>query len=93
MSVRRNLTFYATALLGTALGTAAGLLLAPKSGEATRKQIRRMAGELSEQLPVTLSELQLRGRQVLDRAPRKITLGRRKGEKIIQLYRENEREG
>ncbi len=93
MSVRRNITFYATALIGTALGTAAGLLLAPKSGEATRKQIRRMAGELSEQLPVTFSELQLRGRQVLDRAPRRITLGRRKGEKIIQLYRENEREG
>ena len=93
MSVRRNLTFYATALLGTALGTAAGLLLAPKSGEATRKQIRRMAGALSEQLPVTLSELQLRGRQVLDQAPRRITLGRRKSEKIIQLYRENEREG
>ncbi|GEM_PF-2284767 len=92
MSVRRNLTFYATALVGTALGTAAGLLLAPKSGEATRKQIRRMAGELSEQLPVTLSELQLRGRQALDRAPRRLTLGRRKGEKVIQLYRENERE-
>lgn len=93
MSVGRNLTFYATALLGTALGTAAGLLLAPKSGEATRKQIRRMAGELSEQLPVTLSEIQLKSRQVLDRAPRRITLGRRKGEKVIQLYRENEREG
>lgn len=93
MSARRNLTFYATALIGTALGTAAALLLAPKSGEDTRKQIRRMAGELSEQLPVTLSELKLRGRQVLDRAPRRITLGRRKGERIIQLYRENEGDG
>lgn len=93
MSARRNLTFYATALLGTALGTAAGFLLAPKSGEDTRKQIRRMAGELSEQLPMTLSELKLRSRQVLDRAPRRITLGRRKDQNIIQLYRENEREG
>lgn len=89
MSAKRNLSFYATALIGTALGTAAGLLLAPKSGEDTRKKLKRMAGEISEQFP-SMEELRLRGRQVLKNAPDLIASRRKRPSNIIQLYREKE---
>lgn len=87
MSARRNLTFFATAILGTMVGTAAGLLLAPKSGEDTRRRIKRMAGEFSEQLP-SLSEIKLKSRQFLKRAPKLLMVRRKSEGKIIQLYRE-----
>lgn len=87
MNAKRSLSFYATALLGTALGTAAGLLLAPKSGEDTRKTIQRMAGELSEQFP-SMRDLRLKGRQVLNSAPGMFAARRRRTGEIIQLYRE-----
>ncbi len=88
MSAKRNLTFYATALIGTALGTAAGILLAPKSGEATRKDIKRMAGELSEQFP-SVQDIKLKGRQALKKAPTILSRAKRPSN-VIQLYREKE---
>lgn len=88
MSAKRNLAFYATALIGTALGTAAGILLAPKSGEATRKDIKRMAGELSEQFP-SVQDLKLKGRQALKKAPTLLSRTKRPNN-VIQLYREKE---
>lgn len=87
MDTKRKMAFYATALIGTALGTAAGLLLAPKSGEDTRKTIKRMAGELGEQFP-SAHELRTRGRQMLSRAPE--LMSRRKERPTIQLYTEKE---
>jgi hypothetical protein len=89
VSANRHLKFYATALIGTAIGTAAGLLLAPKTGEDTRKTLRRMAGELSEQFP-SMHELRLRGRQVLAGAPGLLAARRRRNNAVIQLYREKE---
>lgn len=88
MSAKRNFAFYATALIGTALGTAAGILLAPKSGEATRKDIKRMAGELSEQFP-SVQDIKLKGRQALKNAPNLLTRTKRPSN-VIQLYREKE---
>lgn len=88
MSSKNTLAFYATALIGTALGTAAGILLAPKSGEATRKDIKRMAGELSEQFP-SVQDLKLKGRQALKNAPNLLARTKRPSN-VIQLYREKE---
>lgn len=88
MSAKGNLGFYATALIGTALGTAAGILLAPKSGEATRKDIQRMAGELSEQFP-SVRDIKLKGRQALKKAPQLLNRAKRPSN-VIQLYREKE---
>lgn len=88
-SARRNLSFYATALIGTALGTAAALLLAPRSGEDTRKALQQMAGELSEQFP-SMRELRRKGRLALGNAPEILAARRRRSRAILQLYREKE---
>lgn len=87
MDTKRKLAFYATALIGTAIGTAAGLLLAPKTGEDTRKKLKRMAGELGEQFP-SGHELRTRGRQLLAKAPE--LMGRRRERPVIQMYSEKE---
>lgn len=86
---KRPISLYATALIGTALGAAASLLLAPKTGEATRKDLRRMAGELGEQFP-TMRDLRRKSRQALRQVPDMLPLRRRGTGTLIQLYRERE---
>ncbi|MBI6545175.1 MAG: YtxH domain-containing protein [Cyanobacteria bacterium NC_groundwater_1444_Ag_S-0.65um_54_12] len=76
----RSLTFVAYALVGTAVGTVLGLILAPKSGAATRNGLRRLVGEMAAQFPICWEDLKQRatsGRQ--HRAP---------DASFIQLYRE-----
>ena len=78
--VRRSLTFVASALIGTAVGTVAGLLLAPEPGSSTRQSLRLKAGEFLGQWPVSLGDV--RQRLGLSYRPRPIDAS------FIQLYRE-----
>jgi gas vesicle protein len=61
-------------LVGTAVGAAVGLLLAPKSGAELRHQIadysekfRRRAGETYERASETVNDLAQRGREAVER--------------------------
>ena len=77
----RSLKFVASALVGTAVGTVVGLLVAPGHGAANRQSLKRMAGELGAQLPFRLDEI----KRVVRRRPR-----RRRGpdDTFVQLFRE-----
>ena len=75
----RSLKFVASALVGTAVGTVVGLLVAPNHGAANRANIKRLAGEVSAQLPFRLDDLKRAwGRQ---REPKP-------DDTFVQLYRE-----
>ncbi|MBM3275783.1 MAG: YtxH domain-containing protein [Candidatus Sericytochromatia bacterium] len=76
----RSLKFVASALVGTAVGTVVGLLVAPKAGQANRDSIMRLAGELAAQVPFRLDDLK-----------RKVRLpGRNKPDAtFVQLYRDS----
>lgn len=74
----RNLKFVASALVGTAVGTIVGLLVAPGNGADNRQALRRAAGELGAQLPFRLDDLKRRVR------PRRSVAD----ETFVQLYRE-----
>lgn len=79
-------------LLGLGLGVAAGMLLAPKSGEDTRNLIRSKAGEgkdylkrRSEELAESASGVVDRGKSVVTRQKDQISAAMEAGK---QAYRE-----
>ena len=78
--VQRSFTFVASALVGTAVGTVAGLLLAPEPGSSTRQNLKLKAGEFLGQMPQSLGDV--RHRLGLAYRPRPIDAS------FIQLYRE-----
>lgn len=75
----RSLKFVASALVGTAVGTVVGLLVAPATGADNRQALKRVAGELGAQLPFRFDDLK-----------RKVRLPRTKrtDDTFVQLYRE-----
>lgn len=73
----RNLKFVASALIGTAVGTVVGLLVAPSTGADNRQALKRAAGELGAQLPFRLDDLK-----------RKVQRRQGTDETFVQLYRE-----
>jgi gas vesicle protein len=60
-------------LLGLGLGVAAGMLLAPKSGEETRNLIRSKAGEGKEYLRRRTEELAESATEVMDKGKAAVT--------------------
>jgi len=79
-------------LLGLGLGVAAGMLLAPKSGEETRNLIRSKAGEgkdylkrRSEELAESASGVVDRGKSVVNKQKDQISAAMEAGK---QAYRE-----
>ncbi|MBU6429971.1 MAG: YtxH domain-containing protein [Cyanobacteria bacterium REEB65] len=75
----RQLQFVAFALLGTAVGTLAALMLAPESGPSRRRSLRNQTGELLSQLPSQLEDWRYR---LLAPRPGRIDAS------FVQLYRE-----
>ncbi|MGB8701901.1 MAG: YtxH domain-containing protein [Thermosynechococcaceae cyanobacterium] len=59
MSSRRSGVFWSGLLLGTAVGTVAGLLGAPRSGRETRQQLKKAADALPELTEDLSDQLQL----------------------------------
>ncbi len=64
-------------LLGTAIGVALGLLLAPQSGEATRAQLSEQSvmlrsGTLSDEIRVRANTALTQGREVYARAKQEL---------------------
>ena len=76
----RNLKFVASALVGTAVGTVVGLLVAPSAGSDNRQRLKRVAGELGAQLPFRLDDLKRKVRLPRSRRPQDDT--------FVQLSRE-----
>jgi len=75
----RSLKFVASALVGTAVGTVVGLLVAPQAGAANRETIKRAAGELSAQWPFRLEDLK-----------RRVARGAKKADStFVQLFRDS----
>ncbi len=88
---RRSFAIVASALIGTAVGTVAGLLLAPEAGSSTRQSLLARASELLDQLPFSIGDRvaelpttldDLRYRLGVPARPRRIDAS------FIQLYRE-----
>jgi len=72
--------FFWGLLVGFALGVAAGLLLAPQSGEATLAQLneqgitlRQRTGGLGEQLRTRANEALTQGREMYSRTKEELT--------------------
>ncbi len=55
-------------LTGFAVGAGVALLLAPQSGERTRRQIRRKAGDAQDYLEKIGEDLIAKGRELVDRS-------------------------
>jgi len=63
--------FFLAGLLGAIGGALGGLLLAPKSGEETRKQITKIAREIAKDIKMEGEETESRVRQVFGNAGKK----------------------
>ena len=59
-------------LAGTALGMAAGVLSAPRSGKRTRRMIQRRAEEAEDRIAEAAEEAVDRGREIIDRGQRAV---------------------
>ena len=58
MSTSRTvLTLFAGAVIGGAMGFAAGMLLAPDKGEATRKKVKNAIDDLTEEFSEKVDEM------------------------------------
>uniref|UniRef100_B8HLI0 Gas vesicle protein n=1 Tax=Cyanothece sp. (strain PCC 7425 / ATCC 29141) TaxID=395961 RepID=B8HLI0_CYAP4 len=68
MSNSRSGSFIGGLLLGTALGTVTGLLLAPRSGRETRNLLRKSADALPELVEDLSTTLQLHADRLSDSA-------------------------
>ncbi len=64
------LTFF---LLGTAVGAATALLLAPQSGRQTRRLLRRKYGEAADAVAEGAERLEERGTELMEEAREKVT--------------------
>lgn len=68
MSKNRTGTFIGGILLGTAIGTVTGLLLAPRSGRETRKLLKKSADALPELAEDLTSSVQLQADRLSESA-------------------------
>ena len=68
-------------LVGIAVGASVGLLMAPQSGERTRRQIRRKA----EDVQADLEEL---GQDLIDRGRELVEKGREAADDTVRKVRE-----
>lgn len=68
---KNNGNFFLAGLLGAIGGALGGLLLAPKSGEETRKQIARIAKEIAKDIKLESQETESKVRQVFGNAGKK----------------------
>lgn len=68
MSKNRTGTFIGGVLLGTAIGTVTGLLLAPRSGRETRKLLKKSADALPELAEDLTSSVQLQADRLSETA-------------------------
>lgn len=73
--------FFAGVLIGGLVGAAAALLLAPQSGEETRRQIGRASVDLRDRAQDTLEDAR-------ERAEATIADARRRAERIVEEARE-----
>jgi gas vesicle protein len=71
MSRQDSGNFWGSFLLGTAIGTVAGLLYAPRSGRETRKLLKKSADALPELAEDLSSTLQLQADRLSESALRK----------------------
>jgi gas vesicle protein len=67
MSKNKGGIFFAS-LLGAAAGVIGGLLLAPQSGKATRRDIIRLANELSKDIKTGVGETKERAEEIYGKA-------------------------
>ncbi|MEN9225336.1 MAG: YtxH domain-containing protein [Thermostichus sp. HHBFW_bins_43] len=72
MAENRTGAFIGGLLLGTAVGTAIGLLLAPRSGRETRRLLKKSAEALPEVAEDVTSSLQYQSEKLLDSAQRSL---------------------
>jgi gas vesicle protein len=61
-------SFFLAGLLGAMAGAVGGLLLAPKSGKATRKDIVKLANEISKKIKTESTETKERVEEVFGKA-------------------------
>lgn len=54
-------------ILGAVVGTAAGLLYAPKTGKKTRETLTQRGAETAESLTVTGKDLMVKGKELYER--------------------------
>jgi gas vesicle protein len=73
--------FFAGVLIGGLVGAAAALLMAPQSGEETRRTIGRYGNEFRDRAQDSLDDAR-------DRAEATVADARRRGERIIEEARE-----
>jgi uncharacterized protein YcfJ len=59
-------------IVGTAIGALVGMLVAPKAGRDTRKQIKTRAGEAPKYLAEQLKELPGRSREAIKALPERL---------------------
>ncbi len=72
MAENRTGAFIGGLLLGTAVGTAIGLLLAPRSGRETRRLLKKSAEALPEVAEDVTSSLQYQSEKLLDSAQKSL---------------------
>jgi Gas vesicle protein len=72
MAENRTGAFIGGLLLGTAVGTAIGLLLAPRSGRETRRLLKKSAEALPEVAEDMTSSLQYQSEKLFDAAQRSL---------------------
>jgi len=72
MAENRTGAFIGGLLLGTAVGTVIGLLLAPRSGRETRRLLKKSAEALPEVAEDVASSLQYQSEKLFDAAQRSL---------------------
>jgi gas vesicle protein len=74
-------------LVGAAFGSAVSLLLAPQSGERTRKLLRRKAEDSLDRLTDATEDLAERGRELYDRGKEYASQGAKLAEQKLRSVR------
>ena len=96
MADRNGSEFFAGLVIGGLIGAAAGVLLAPQSGEETRAQIRDTSLELKDRASETIGEAREKAEAIVADARRRaeeITAeARRRSEEIITEARKRAEE-
>lgn len=73
MSGKNKGSFFLAGLLGALAGAVGGLLLAPKSGEETRKDITKLAAEISKKVKIETDETKDRVKDIYGKATQEAT--------------------